>query len=228
MQSIVRGGCTLYRCATWTLLPEDPESLRTGRHRPLLREVGFRWKDCTVHESLSYRTFLEATKCECIESTTRQHQLWSAGPRIRQDDTRPKAHHARKIGREKSEGGWSNIDKLGEPSPGETTCARGCPILAQEDEGSGSSAAWRSKPREDRIAAAPNVGEWHLVVEKGAEQFGEAWRCEDPRGPDPSHKQEAVASKAARTRDTTADTATATAREEHKMENGRDSGPLCI
>lgn len=56
----------------------------------------------------------------------------------------------------------------------------------------------------DWVAAAESVGTWCGRVEKPAEEFEEAWQCEDLRSSDPRHKQETVGLRAANGRAATA------------------------
>ena len=78
----------LYGCATWAMRSQDFSSLRTARHKPLLRIISFRRQDRTGYKSLSYREVLERTGSERIETTIRKRQLGFAGALVRQGDSR--------------------------------------------------------------------------------------------------------------------------------------------
>ena len=67
---------------------QDLSSLRTAHHKLLLRIIGFRRKDRTRYEPLSYREVIERTGSERTETTIWKHQLGFAGALVRQGDSR--------------------------------------------------------------------------------------------------------------------------------------------
>ena len=70
----------LYGCAAWTMRSRYFSSRRTAHHKPRLRIIGFRSKDCTGYKPLSFGEVLERTGSE---RSKRQFGSGFAGALIR-------------------------------------------------------------------------------------------------------------------------------------------------
>ena len=193
----------LYGCATWTLRPEDYESLRTVHHKLLLRVVGFRRKDRVGYKTLSYREVLGKTKCERIETTIRKRQLWFAGAVARQDDGRlPKRVMFGRLAARGPKGTGRPSKHWGDRLKENLQLLGAVPRKGKERK-------WfvygvETKDSEDWVSAAKVLRKWFRGVEEGAKVLEEAWRRTDLYQSRRRHEREAAELRAAKRSRTTA------------------------
>lgn len=90
--------------------------------------------------------------------------------------TAHKANQVRTIRRTGAEGGWSTLRTLGEPPPGEPTCAKGYLTRRKDEERKWFTYCTEVKGCEDWSTAAQKGDKWHLGVEKGADERSSAAR----------------------------------------------------
>ena len=170
----------LYGCATWTMSSQNFSSLRTAHHKPLLCIIGFRRKNRTGYNSLSYREVLEKTRSERIETTTWKRQFGFAGALVRQGVSRLSKRVM--FGRLAVQG----------PKRGDRPATSWVDFLQKNLEGSGAvprkgkGRKWVAfgvvvKDGRDWMTAAKNAGMWHRGVGRGAEKLDSAWRRADLR-----------------------------------------------
>ena len=202
----------LYGCATWTLRPEDYESLRTVQHKLLLCVVGFRRKDRVGYKTL-YREVLGKTKCKRIETTIRKRQLWFAGAVARQDDGRlPKRVMFGRLAARGPKGTGRPSKHWGDRLKENLQLLGAVPRKGKERK-------WfvygvETKDSEDWVSAAKVLRKWFRGVEEGAKVLEEAWRRTDLYQSRRRHEREAAELRAAK-------------RSGSSDGNGRPGCPLC-
>ncbi len=139
------------------------------------------------------------TNCERVETTIRKRQLWLAGSLVRQKETR--------LPRRIMDGRLTTSGPKGAgrpPKRWEDNLQDNLRTLGAVPR-KGAQRKWfvygvEVKDAYDWVTAAKNEEAWYAGVERGGQEFEDAWRLADKRESDRRHKQEAAASRAANRR----------------------------